>query len=177
MATVVGGAAGFIGAALILPAATAAGTGMALATGSSAIGLGTDLVLGGWMAGTANVLLSNTQRVATDVVNGEKVRANGVWDDFYTNYPKDMFYGALGYGIGRGLHGLAGKFWKPSEVIGNPKVSDPYGGIGSLLNPNPSQKAIAGAAQAGAEALSNSTLLQHTFQEKKMLRIDEMLSR
>ena len=113
------------------------------------------------MSGTANVLLSNTQRMATDVVRGEKVRKNSVWDDFYTNYPKDMFYGALGYGIGRGLQGLAGKFWKPSEVIGNPKVSDPYGGIGNLLNPNSSQKVISAAAQASAEAASNSNLLQH----------------
>jgi hypothetical protein len=170
----VGAVAGLVGAAVILPAATAIGTGVAAATGSSAIGIGADLAVGGFMAGTTNVLLSNTQRVTADAIHGKEVTLESVSRHFNENYAEDLFYGALGYGIAKGLGTFGRSLWAPSETIGNPRISKPLDGVGPLLNPGPTQRIITGVAQAAAESASNSTLLQFGTREKRLLRMEEM---
>lgn len=158
IAATVGAVAGVVTAAVIIPAA--AGTYAAAYTGSAIIGTATEMIAGGFMAGTSNVILSNSQRVATKAVRGEHVTLSETIDDFDENYSKDMFYGALGYGVGRQFSNVANQFWRPSSYIGSPYLSRGFNGIGNMLSPNVSQKIISGASGAFSEAASNSSLIQ-----------------
>ncbi|MBL8098504.1 MAG: RHS repeat-associated core domain-containing protein [Anaerolineales bacterium] len=159
----IGAVAGAVAAVIIVPAATAAGTTAAAYTGSTFIGIATELTLGSFMAGTSNVLLSNTQRAATDAIHGEQVTLSSITHDFNENYETDMFYGAFGYGVGWQLGRIGNQFWKPSTIIGNPNISNPLWGPGNLLNPNPTQAIASGIAGSVAETASNSTVLQSIF--------------
>ena len=151
VAGAIGAVAGLVGAALITPGAVA----IATATGTGAVG---EFVAGSFMAGTANVLLSNTQRVSVDIVRGNNVTTEGIVQDFRDNYPRDMFFGIAGYSLGRIFNSLSKSFmilddWRvnTTDYRGQP-----------FLNPSDSQKAIMAVTSAGAEALSNSTLLDCT---------------
>jgi hypothetical protein len=167
VAGAVGAVGGLVAAAVIVPVAAAAGTAATAATGAAIAGSTVELTLGGFMAGSANVMLANAQRVATHAVRGETVTQNSIMNEFDKNYSRDMSYGAASFGIGKALSAFGSNFFTPSSssinnptVFGAPDLSKPLANASSLLNINPIQKAVIGAAQAGAAAASNSTLLQ-----------------
>jgi RHS repeat-associated protein len=148
----VGAVAGLVGAALIVPGATA----IAAATGTGLVG---EIVAGSFMAGTANVILSNTQRVATNLIKGNEVNAESINKDFADNYVRDMAYGALGYNIGKAISPLFNKYFMVLDdwrVTANDFKGQPF------LNPVSSQQVVVGIVNASVEAISNSTLLDCT---------------
>ena len=158
----IGAVAGIVGAALIVPGATALAGLYAGGSVAAEVGIGL------FMGGTANVLLSNTQRVAVHAIRQEKVTKESVFNEFHENYGRDMAFGAAGYGLGKALGAFGNKFWKPSTTskepivlggFGPPGYSQPMGRPGPLLNMNPAQTTISSISQASAEAVSNSTLL------------------
>jgi hypothetical protein len=148
----VGAVAGLVGAALIVPGATA----LATATGTGIVG---EIVAGSFMAGTANVILSNTQRVATNIHKGNVVNAESINKDFLDNYPRDMAYGALGYNIGKALSPLFNKYFM---VLDDWRVTTLNYRGQPFLNPASSQQVVVGSVNAVFEAISNSTLLDCT---------------
>ncbi|HCR54014.1 MAG TPA: hypothetical protein DIW27_06325 [Cytophagales bacterium] len=149
VAGAVGAVAGLVGAALIVHGATA----LATATGTGIVG---EFVAGSFMAGTANVILSNTQRTATNVLRGNEVNAESIKKDFSDNYARDMFYGALGYNNGKALSPLFNKHFMVLDDTTPNFRGQPF------LNPVRTQQVVVGSVNASVEAVSNSTLLDCT---------------
>jgi len=152
-----------------------------IAAGAAAVGAATGSVIlavgvGTIASGNTNVILNNTQRAATDIVNGKTVTTESIENDFEENFKSDMEYGIIGYGIGKTFSSIGKAGWSPHEFIGRPPVfgepllSTPMGGVTNLLTPHPAQNILTGSASTLAQAISNSTLIaywrRHRFEDK-----------
>ncbi len=159
LAAAVTGAAGGVLAAVAIPALIAglgAGAAATAATGSALVGAGVDLGLGMGAAGVSNIVLSNTQRAATDVAHGNQITVDGVISDARENARTDFTYGAAGYGVGAGFRALSDA-WNAVAYQMPTYLNSPYL---PPVNPNPSQAIVVTAVRAGAEAASNGALIQ-----------------
>jgi hypothetical protein len=121
VAGAVGAVGGAAGAAIAIGAA-ALGTSVATATGSTLLGGTIELGVGSIASGTANTILNNAQRTATDAVNGENVTMESIGDNFQENFVSEMSYGAAGYGIGKTFSGIGEQLWRPNDIIERPPV-------------------------------------------------------
>ena len=68
---------------------------MPIAAGAAAVGAATGSVIlavgvGTIASGNTNVILNNTQRAATDIVNGKTVTTESIENDFEENFKSDM---------------------------------------------------------------------------------------
>lgn len=158
----VGAVGGAIGAGIVAPAAAFVGgwAGASIAVPvalSPTVAAVAQVTTGMALAGVTNAVLSTSKRTMLDALDGEEITTGTVIEDIQENFPSDLKYGAIGYGIGYGTNQVVSQLWKPSTPV-----------VESLLDINKGQKITVGVMQAASTTLNKSLKPLAEWKQKKL---------